>query len=186
MTDNNGLQSIANQALIWSKLFGVGVADIIQFGAAHAVVTCPLGPRTRVFVGRKDSKQAAPQGLMPSVTMSADDIISLFEDKTIQPHDLAALLGAHSTSQQFVTDKTKAGFGQDSTPGVRRIEGKNVRYHANLSCSRYGMSPFTMKRSSQEQTARCSSSRVILLPRTTRESAMSGMLSLETKAIGMG
>jgi hypothetical protein len=161
MTDNNGLQSIANQALLWSKLFGVGVADIIQFGAAHAVVTCPLGPRTRVFVGRKDSKQAAPQGLMPSVTMSADDIISLFEDKTIQPHDLAALLGAHSTSQQFVTDKTKAGFGQDSTPGVRQIKGTRTRAQANLSCYRYGTLPFTMKRSSQGRTARCSNSRVI-------------------------
>ncbi|KAI5195792.1 heme peroxidase [Aureobasidium subglaciale] len=116
--DNNGLQAIANQALLWSKVFNVGVADIIQFAAVHAVVTCPLGPRTRAFVGRKDSKQAAPENLMPSVSMSADEIISLFEDKTIQPHDLAALLGAHSTSQQFVTDKTKAGFGQDSTPGV--------------------------------------------------------------------
>ncbi|KAH0400898.1 heme peroxidase, partial [Aureobasidium melanogenum] len=116
--DNNGLADIANQALLWAKLFNVGVADIIQFGAAHAVVTCPLGPRVRTFVGRKDSTQAAPQGLMPSVTMSADQIISLFEDKTIQPHDLAALLGAHSTSQQFNVDKTKAGFGQDSTPGV--------------------------------------------------------------------
>lgn len=113
--DNNGLADIANQALLWAKLFNVGVADIIQFGAAHAVVTCPLGPRVRTFVGRKDSTQAAPQGLMPSVTMSADQIISLFEDKTIQPHDLAALLGAHSTSQQFNVDKTKAGFSQDST-----------------------------------------------------------------------
>ncbi|CAD0108953.1 unnamed protein product [Aureobasidium uvarum] len=110
--------AIANQALLWSKLFNVGVADIIQFAAAHAVVTCPLGPRVRTFVGRKDSTKAAPEGLMPSVTMSADQIISLFEDKTIQPHDLAALLGAHSTSQQFNVDKTKAGFGQDSTPGV--------------------------------------------------------------------
>lgn len=131
--DNNGLQAIANQALLWSKVFGVGVADIIQFGAIHAVVTCPLGPRTRVFVGRKDSKQAAPEGLMPSVTMGADQIISLFEDKTIQPHDLAALLGAHSTSQQFVTDKTKAGFGQDSTPGVCLSEGTNTRSHANCT-----------------------------------------------------
>jgi hypothetical protein len=125
------LQAIANQALLWSKVFGVGVADIIQFAAVHAVLTCPLGPRTRVFVGRKDSKKAAPENLMPSVTMSADNIISLFEDKTIQPHDLAALLGAHSTSQQFVTDRTKAGFGQDSTPGVGQIKTTNNRDHAN-------------------------------------------------------
>lgn len=55
---------------------------------------------------------------MPGVTMTADQIITLFADKTIQPHDLAALLGAHTTSQQFFVDKTKAGYGQDSTPGV--------------------------------------------------------------------
>jgi hypothetical protein len=65
--------------------------------------------------------------------MSANDIISLFEDKTIQPHDLAALLGAHSTSQQFVTDRTKAGFGQDSTPGVRYTRGTNNGDYANCN-----------------------------------------------------
>lgn len=116
--DNKGLQTIITQALIWSKLFNVGVADLIQFAAKHAVVTCPLGPRTRVFVGRKDSSKDAPTGLMPSVTQSPDDIIALFNDKTIIPHDLTALLGAHSASQQFFVNTSLSGKPQDSTPGV--------------------------------------------------------------------
>ncbi|KAL1306426.1 hypothetical protein AAFC00_005126 [Neodothiora populina] len=116
--DNAGLGPIIQQAQIWSKLFGVGVADLIQFAAKHAVVTCPLGPRTRVFVGRIDSSKASPEGLMPSVTMSTDAIIALFQDKTISPHNLTALLGAHSASQQFTVDKSKSGQSQDSTPGV--------------------------------------------------------------------
>ena len=116
--DNKGLATIAAQALIWSRLFNVGVADLIQFAAKHAVVTCPLGPRTRVFIGRKDSSKPAPTGLMPSVTQSPDDIIALFSDKTIIPHDLAALLGAHSASQQFFSNTSQSGLPQDSTPGV--------------------------------------------------------------------
>jgi len=35
------------------KKAGVGMADLIQFMATHAVVTCPLGPRVRTFVGRQ-------------------------------------------------------------------------------------------------------------------------------------
>jgi hypothetical protein len=116
--ENNGLQAIAKQMATWQKQYGVSMADLIQFGANHAVVTCPLGPRIRSFVGRKDSKVAAPDGLLPDAKASADSLISLFEDKTISGHELAALLGAHSTSKQFFFDKTRAGAPQDSTPGV--------------------------------------------------------------------
>jgi hypothetical protein len=42
----------------------------------------------------------------------------LFGDKTITPHDLAALLGAHTTSKQFFVDPSTSGAPQDSTPGV--------------------------------------------------------------------
>lgn len=90
-----------------------------------------------MFVGRKDSKKAAPEGLMPSVSMSADQIISLFEDKTIQPHDLAALLGAHSTSQQFNVDKTKAGFGQDSVSteiSLSRAQSRQLTHSIDTWC----------------------------------------------------
>lgn len=116
--ENNGLQAIAKQMQTWQTQFGVSMADLIQYGANHAVVTCPLGPRIRSFVGRKDSKVAAPDNLLPSATASADSLISLFEDKTISGHELAALLGAHSTSKQFFFDKTRAGAPQDGTPGV--------------------------------------------------------------------
>ncbi|GAB7354557.1 hypothetical protein MBLNU459_g5012t1 [Dothideomycetes sp. NU459] len=129
--DNNGLQSIVQQAAVWSKLFNVGVADLIQFAAKHAIVTCPLGPRLRVFVGRKDSSKPAPTGLMPSVTQSADTLINLFQDKTIIPHDLAALLGAHSASQQFLVNTTLSGFYLDSTPGVWDVNFYNETLQPN-------------------------------------------------------
>ncbi|KAF2687481.1 class II peroxidase [Lentithecium fluviatile CBS 122367] len=117
-SENNGLQIIAALIAGLQLKFGVGMGDLIQFAAKHAVVTCPLGPRIRTFVGRKDNSKAAPDGLLPGVNDSADKLISLFQDKTITPHDLVALLGAHTTSQQFFVDKTKLGAPQDGTPGV--------------------------------------------------------------------
>lgn len=116
--ENNGLQDIIGKMITWQKRYGVGMADLIQFAAIHAVVTCPLGPRIRFFVGRKDSKTANDVSLLPGVNDSADKLIALFQDKTITPHELAALLGAHTTSQQFFVDTTRAGAPQDSTPGV--------------------------------------------------------------------
>lgn len=119
--ENNGLQAIIKQMQTWQKMFGgygVSMADLIQYGATHAVVTCPLGPRVRTFVGRKDSKVAAPDNLLPDARASADSLIALFDDKTISGHELAALLGAHSTSKQFFFNKTRAGDPQDGTPGV--------------------------------------------------------------------
>ncbi|KAF9740058.1 ligninase h2 precursor [Paraphaeosphaeria minitans] len=116
--ENNGLQDIVDQMWAWSAQFGVGMGDLIQFDAAVAVVTCPLGPRMRVFVGRKDRAKAAPEGLLPDVNDSADKLISLFRDKTISPHALVALLGAHTTSEQFFVDTKRAGAPQDGTTGV--------------------------------------------------------------------
>ncbi|KAL1635369.1 hypothetical protein SLS56_001793 [Neofusicoccum ribis] len=116
--ENNGLQDIIGKMITWQKRYNVGMADLIQFAAVHAVVSCPLGPRIRFFVGRPDVKSAAPDGLLPGVNDSADKLISLFRDKTISPHELAALVGAHSTSQQFFVDTSKSGAPQDSTPGV--------------------------------------------------------------------
>jgi len=45
-------------------------------------------------------------------------LIELFRAKTIQPHGLAALIGAHSASQQRFVDPSRFGDPQDSTPGV--------------------------------------------------------------------
>lgn len=116
--ENNGLQEIVKIMLAFQKRYRVGMADLIQFASKHATVTCPLGPRIRTFVGRKDSNVPAENNLLPGVNDSADELIQLFQDKTIRPHDLVALLGAHTTSEQFFVDPKRAGAPQDGTPGV--------------------------------------------------------------------
>ncbi|KAL8282816.1 hypothetical protein RB597_010180 [Gaeumannomyces tritici] len=119
--DNLGMEETVAQRKKWFNQFradGIGMADLVQFGAAHATVTCPLGPRVRFFIGRKDSNQAAPDGLLPPVDASADFNIRLFQDKTMQPNGLAALIGAHTTSRQRLVDPSRADDPQDSTPGT--------------------------------------------------------------------
>jgi hypothetical protein len=111
-------QFLTNDRYNKYKVYGVTAADLIQFGANHATVSCPLGPRVRTFVGRFDSDQLPPPGLLPDVEGSADSILALFEAKTIRPHGLTALLGAHTTSQQRFFNTARALDPQDSTPGV--------------------------------------------------------------------
>lgn len=63
--ENRGLEEITNFTLSFYnryKKFGIGMADMIQFMATTATVTCPLGPRIRTFVGRPDSTLAAVPG----------------------------------------------------------------------------------------------------------------------------
>ncbi|KAL1645933.1 hypothetical protein SLS61_008044 [Didymella pomorum] len=119
--DNNGLAAIATQMQTWYKKYspyGVGMADLIQMGANVATVVCPLGPRIRSFVGRKDNSRTGPTGLLPGHTDPADTLIKLFAAKTIDAHDLVALVGAHTTSQQHFVDTAREGDPQDSTPGI--------------------------------------------------------------------
>ena len=119
--ENKGLEEIVAQMQTWYSQYhpyGVSMADLIQMGATVATVVCPLGPRIRSYVGRRDSTTACPDGLLPPVTGSADFLIEMFENKTIRPHGLTALIGAHTTSQQRFVDPARAGDPQDSTPGV--------------------------------------------------------------------
>jgi hypothetical protein len=118
--ENDGLQDIiatGRGLLNKYKGFGVGAADLVQFMATVATVSCPLGPRVLSFVGRDDSANS-PTGLLPDVHSNADTLIQLFADKTIDADDLAALVGAHSTSEQDIVDHSREGAPQDSTPGV--------------------------------------------------------------------
>lgn len=118
---NRGLEDIVAQMKDWFdeyNEYGASMADLIQMASTTATVVCPLGPRVRSFVGRKDSSVPAPDGLLPSPFASADNLISLFRNMTIEPHGLTALLGAHTTSQQKFVDPARAGDPQDSTPGV--------------------------------------------------------------------
>ncbi|KAF4974700.1 hypothetical protein FZEAL_8429 [Fusarium zealandicum] len=123
--ENNGLQEMG---VVYQQVYdkyhtdlgfdAVTMADLIQMGSNIAAVVCPLGPRVRSYVGRKDSSEEAPEGLMPDVRWDAETLINLFKDKTIGPEDLVALIGAHTTSQQNHVDGNRAGDPQDSTPGV--------------------------------------------------------------------
>ncbi|KAK3642303.1 hypothetical protein LTR56_010880 [Elasticomyces elasticus] len=131
--ENKGLEKIVTQMKAWQKTYGVGMADLIQFGANHATVTCPLGPRIRTFVGRKDSSKPAPDGLLPDAKASADSLINLFEDKTISAHELAALVGAHTSSRQFNFDSATSGAPQDSTPGVWDVLFYNQTVQNNVT-----------------------------------------------------
>jgi hypothetical protein len=116
--ENTGLEAIANFTLdVWGQ-FDVGMADLIQYMAVHAVVTCPQGPRVRAFVGRKDAEQQSLGNLLPDMYDDADTIISLFMNKTIPPRDLTALLGAHSTSMMFNDRVPGEALSRDTTPGI--------------------------------------------------------------------
>lgn len=92
---------------------------MIVFAGSHAIVTCPGGPRVQTYIGRRDSSTMAPPGLLPDVNAPADSLFKLFQDKGFDAVDLAALLGAHSTSNQFNFNTSAEAYGlpQDSTPG---------------------------------------------------------------------
>ncbi|PHH63505.1 hypothetical protein CDD81_5786 [Ophiocordyceps australis] len=118
---NNGLQDACAQMRVWHdayKASGVSMADVIQLAANVGTVVCPLGPRVRSFVGRKDSSVPAPEGNVPEATDSIDKLLSMFQDKTISPAGLVALVGAHTASQQFFFDPARAGAPQDTTPHI--------------------------------------------------------------------
>jgi len=96
----------------------VSIADLLQVASSVAIVTCPGGPRVTTYVGRKDSTSGNPGGRLPDVHAGGDSLYQLFQDKGFSAVDLAALLGAHSTSRAFGQGDIPSGGAQDSTPGV--------------------------------------------------------------------
>jgi manganese peroxidase len=70
------------------------------------------------YVGRTDATQPAPDGQIPAANVSGDDALQHFQAKGFSAQDLAALIGAHTTSRQFNTDPTRVGAPEDSTPGI--------------------------------------------------------------------
>ncbi|KAF2646374.1 heme peroxidase [Massarina eburnea CBS 473.64] len=119
-SENKGLANIIAMLKNMANTYNVGVADMIVFAGNHAIVTCPGGPRVQTYIGRTDSTTPAPNGLLPDVNADPAALSRLFTDKGFSDRDLAALLGAHSTSNQFHFDTSTANVGasQDSTPGV--------------------------------------------------------------------
>lgn len=119
--ENLALRGIINQTQAWYdrfKAFDLGMADLIQMSAITAIAACPGGPRIKAFVGRRDSDQTPPEGLIPSPFAGAEANIALFAAKTFSAADLVALVGAHTVSTQNDVDPAKAGASQDTTPGA--------------------------------------------------------------------
>ncbi|KAF2855130.1 class II peroxidase [Plenodomus tracheiphilus IPT5] len=117
-TENRGLERLCGNLQTIATDNNVGMADLIQFAAAHAIKTCPGGPTVPVKIGRRDSSTASPIGILPSHNSSGSDLVKLFASKGFTHTDLAALIGAHTAAKQRTTDPSRAETGMDSTVGV--------------------------------------------------------------------
>jgi hypothetical protein len=76
--ENRGLSQLCGNLGNLATQKEVGVADLIQFAAAHAIKTCPGGPTVPVKVGRTDSDQANELGVLPGANAKSGDLIKLF------------------------------------------------------------------------------------------------------------
>jgi len=138
--ENGGLADIVDKAVSLASKYGLGVADTINFMGNHAIVSCPGGPKVTTLVGRKDATAAGIGGRLPDVHAAADDLYKLFQAKGFNAVDLAAILGAHSTSNQFGVDPSQKGAAQDTTPGVW-----DVKYYSDTTASPTPIDPATGK-----------------------------------------
>ncbi|KAH8674160.1 versatile peroxidase VPL1 [Xylariales sp. PMI_506] len=129
-SENRGLSGIAGVLQDIATRYNVSVADTIVFAGNAAIVLCPGGPKVKTFIGRTDNKKAAPEGGLPDVFGQAADLTNLFARKGLSAADLAALLGAHSTSTQAFVDTSPANVNlpQDSTPGDWDVQYYNETY----------------------------------------------------------
>ena len=109
---------------------GVGAADLVQFAGAVAIVTCPGGPTVRALIGRNDSSEDSPRGLLPTAFGPGSDhdtLLQLFQEKGFSAVELAALIGAHTVSKATAQREIRPGTPQDTTPGAW-----DVQYYANV------------------------------------------------------
>jgi len=119
--ENAALAAVGAQFNAWwaqYRQYGITMADLIQFGAKVAAVSCPGGPRIRSFHGRVDNPHANEPRLLPPPFFNATQIIEMFGNKTIGPGGVVALIGAHTASRQRTVDTTRVGDAQDTTPGT--------------------------------------------------------------------
>ncbi|OSS47927.1 hypothetical protein B5807_06404 [Epicoccum nigrum] len=133
--ENTGLERLCGNLKTVQENTEVGMADLIQFAAAHAIKTCPGGPTVPVKVGREDSDVASPAGILPSGRAQSGDLIRLFASKGFSPIDLAALIGAHTTAKQRST-------APDQPPELDSTVGTwDNKYYAE---TKSGKAPFTL------------------------------------------
>jgi hypothetical protein len=81
--ENRGLERLCGNLGSLAQQKQVGVADLIQFAAAHAIKSCPGGPTVPVKVGRKDSSSANALGVLPSGFANGTDLIQLFGKRSV-------------------------------------------------------------------------------------------------------
>lgn len=115
-SENAGLVPTCD--LLGSKAtqYNVGTADMIEFAAAIAIAVCPLGPRVKALVGRKDSSVPAAEGGVPSTKDPIPKILGAFSAVGMSPSDVVALVGSHTCGTQSFDNPSKAGASLDSTP----------------------------------------------------------------------
>lgn len=125
--ENGGLETIAQNLGALAAEKGVSVADIIQYAAAYAIATCPMGPKIPFYVGRTDSSTPAPEKVLPNPFTTGDALLASFEAKGFTARDLAALVGAHTAAKQRLVVPAQSGAALDSTPGTW-----DVKYYKEL------------------------------------------------------
>ncbi|RKO88600.1 heme peroxidase, partial [Blyttiomyces helicus] len=78
--------------------YGVSAADLIQFSAAIAIVTCNPGPKIGFVVGRQDAVAPNSPGRMPDTKDTITNILNRFLDMNLglTTTMVVALLGSHS------------------------------------------------------------------------------------------
>ncbi|KAF2421800.1 heme peroxidase [Tothia fuscella] len=117
-SENSPMTATMNALKALAVKHNVGVADMLMFAGSHAVISCPGGPKTTTYIGRTDATGPAPTGQLPAHDVPAAAAKARFAAKGFSSQDLAALIGSHSTSKQFLVDPKRAGASQDSTPGI--------------------------------------------------------------------
>jgi len=145
--ENNGLQdynTFIGNMWTWYKGMGVGGADLVYFAGNHAVVSCPGGPTVKTVVGRSDASpnQLSPTGVMPpgfGPGSDHDSLLALFQKKGFSATDLAALVGAHTTSTAVgqVANGIPVGGAQDSTPGLWDVKFYSETYSPPANVYRF-------------------------------------------------
>jgi len=121
----------------------VSAADLIYFAANHAIVSCPGGPTVTTVVGRQDnSVTPSTENLMPpgfGPGSDAASLTTLFANKGFSAEDLAALVGAHSTSKAVgqASNGIPVGGAQDDTPGLWDMDFYGDTYNPPANVFRF-------------------------------------------------
>jgi hypothetical protein len=86
--ENRGLERLCGNLGNVASQTKVGVADLIQFAAAHAIKTCPGGPTVPFHIGRKDSNQANALGVLPGPNVDGEVLVRRFGKLKFFPHSI--------------------------------------------------------------------------------------------------